>query len=66
LEKQKIVLQTDVDARRIALEKKANSVGNIVHKSVPISDNEVVLHPAILTIGQQYGAQDMVPQWHTS
>ena len=42
LEKQKTTLQADVDARRIALEKKANSVGNIVDKSVPISDNEVI------------------------
>ena len=42
LEKQKTTLQADVDARRIALEKKASSVGNIVDKSVPISDNEVI------------------------
>ena len=38
--KQKTDLQADVQARRIALDKKANSVGNIVHPSVPISNNE--------------------------
>jgi hypothetical protein len=47
LEKEKAVLQADADARRIALEKKANSVGNIVDKSVPISQNEVLPHQTI-------------------
>lgn len=41
LNQQKTDLQGEVDSRRVSLEKKANSVGNIVHPSVPISQNEV-------------------------
>ena len=41
LEEQKKELQLNVASRREALEKKARSVGNIVDKSVPISNNEV-------------------------
>jgi hypothetical protein len=41
LEKQKKELQADAEERRIALNKKASRVGNIVDASVPISQNEV-------------------------
>jgi seryl-tRNA synthetase len=43
LEKRKKDLQKEVDERRAALEKKVNSVGNLVHPSVPISNDEVWL-----------------------
>ena len=41
LEKQKKELQLDSEGRRVALDKKASRVGNIVDASVPISENEV-------------------------
>ena len=40
LEQQKKDLQTDAENRRKDLEKKASTVGNIVDKSVPISNTE--------------------------
>ena len=42
LTKTKADLQTEADARRVTLERKANSVGNIVHETVPISNTEVL------------------------
>jgi len=41
LEKQKKDIQKEVDDRRAGLEKKVNSVGNLVHPSVPVSNDEV-------------------------
>ena len=41
LEQKKKGIQVDAESRKETLDKKARSVGNIVHKSVPISQNEV-------------------------
>ena len=40
-EQKKKDIQLDAEARKEALDKKVNSVGNIVDKSVPISHTEV-------------------------
>jgi seryl-tRNA synthetase len=41
LEQKKKDIQVDAESRKEALDKKVRSVGNIVDKSVPISQNEV-------------------------
>jgi seryl-tRNA synthetase len=41
LEQKKKDIQLDAENRKEALDKKVRSVGNIVDKSVPISQNEV-------------------------
>jgi seryl-tRNA synthetase len=41
LEKQKKEIEEDEKVKREALEKKVNTVGNVVHPTVPVSNNEV-------------------------
>jgi seryl-tRNA synthetase len=41
LEQKRKDIQVDAESRKEALDKKVRSVGNIVDKSVPISQNEV-------------------------
>ena len=44
LEKEKKALIDSAAEKDVALKKKVSSIGNIVHDSVPVNNNEVRLH----------------------
>ena len=41
LEKEKLELEAEAAKKYVALQKKAKSIGNYVHESVPVSDDEI-------------------------
>ena len=68
LEQKKKDIQVDAESRKEALDKKVRSVGNIVDKSVPISQNEVSVSRFLrqLNLGWQQAFETMVSEWYTS
>lgn len=55
LEKEKKALEESAAAKEVALKKKIGTIGNIVHDSVPIDNNEVWCGAHCLVFGGHRG-----------